>query len=139
MIGSALLLLLLGVLIGAGLLFAAVLVPAIFRILPASMARAFIGSVFSLYYLFATAISGAALALMVLIGQCLSPMLPIVLAMCCAAYVLAWRELTPRLMVLRDRGDTAGLRHIETAIQFLNTAQLAVFTALFVQVLQACV
>ncbi len=138
MIASTVLLLVLGTLLGATLLFAAVLVPAVIRILPASMARAFIGSVFSLYFMAGASLSGAALALLSLQRHCLPGLIAVVMALCCVTYVLAWRELTPRLVQLRDRGDRPGLRRIEGALQILNSAQTAVITAVFVQVLQRC-
>lgn len=137
MIAATVSLLLLGTLLGATVLFAAVLMPAVFRLLPTGMARAFIGSVFSLYYLFGAALSGAALAL--LVSQPCSPTLAhVVMALCCGAFILAWRELAPRILILRERGDREGLKRIEGAAQVLNTAQMAVVTAVFVQTLQFC-
>ena len=124
----------LGILLGANLFFAAVIVPAVFRLLPSGMARPFINSVFSLYYLFGAAISGAALALQVALPLA-NNLGASLLALCCGAYVLAWRELAPRVLILRDRGDSAALKRIEQAVQILNTAQMAVISALFFQTL----
>ena len=138
MIGTTLLLLVLGVLLGSGLLFAAVLVPAVFRMLPVGMARTFIRSVFSLYYLFGAALSGAALALLTL-QSCVPALSRVVVALCCVGFVLAWLQLPARLVSMRDRGDTTALRRIEAGSQVLNTAQLAVVSAVFVQVLRTCV
>ncbi len=136
-VSLSLLLLLLGILLGANLVFAAVLMPAVFRMLPVGMARAFIRSVFSLFYLFAAGLSGAALALLTL-QTCLPVLSRIVIALCCVGYVLAWLELTPRLVALRDRGDSAALKRMEGAAQVLNTAQMAVITAVYLQLLRAC-
>lgn len=137
MIAGTVSLLLLGTLLGANVLFAAVLMPAVFRLLPSGMARAFIRSIFALYYLFGAAVSGACLALLVT-QPCSQPLAKAVMALCCGAFILAWRELGPRIVLLRERGDSAALRRIEGAAQVLNTAQMAVTTAVFIQTLQAC-
>lgn len=137
MLASTVLLLLLGVLLGSGLLFALMLMPLVFRLLRDLSSRSFVANLFSLYYLFGAAVSGAALVLMFAL-PCTSSLMRTVLAAACAAYMLGWHELAPRILMARDTADEDSLRRLEQAGQILNSALLAITTALFAQVHLAC-
>ncbi len=136
MIATTVLLLVLGILLGSNVLAALLLMPAAFRLLPERSVHAFVTRVISPYYLYCAALSGAALAL--LFSQLAVPnVMRMVIALCCVGYVLAWRELLPRLMQYRERGDEPALRRLERAGQILNTAQMAVVSAVFIALLRA--
>lgn len=130
-------LMVLGMLAGANVLFAAVLKPVLIRLLPQRSARGFITHMLSLYYLFGALLSGVALVLLFSL-PCIDMLARLIMSLCCIGYLLAWRQLVPRLVLLSDRHDNDAIVRIDRAMQVLNTAQWAVSTAVFIQTFQAC-
>ncbi|ORE88723.1 hypothetical protein ATO7_02570 [Oceanococcus atlanticus] len=137
MLGVPAALMMMGMLAGANVLFAAVLKPVLIRLLPQTSARSFIAHMFSLYYLFGAALSGVSLALLFNL-PCVSMMARLVMSLCCVGYLMAWLQLVPRLVMFSDRHDGDAVQRLDRAIQVLNTAQWAVTTAVFIQTFQVC-
>ncbi len=137
MLGLPVALLVLGMLAGANVLFAAVLKPVLIPLLPQRSARSFIAHMLSLYYLFGALLSGVSLVVLFSL-PCISTLARVVMSLCCIGYLLAWRQLVPRLVLFSDRHDSDAIVRMDRAIQVLNTAQWAVSTAVFIQTYQAC-
>ncbi len=137
MLGVPAALMVLGMLAGANVLFAAVLKPVLIRLLPQTSARSFIAHLFSLYYLFGAALSGVSLALLFSL-PCVATIARLVMSLCCLGYLMAWRQLVPRLVMFSNTHDGDAVQRMDRAIQVLNTAQWAVTTAVFIQTYQAC-
>lgn len=121
--------LLLGMLSGTNLLFAVLLLPAFFHLVALPATRSYALHLFSVYYLFCGALSGAVLVLMFAL-PCADTLMRALLSLVCASYWLAWQQMRARLLLSEEQ-----LRHkqIQAGLQILNTAQLAVCMMLFMR------
>lgn len=121
--------LLLGMLCGVNLLFAVLLLPALFHLLLLSSARSYAVHLLSLYYLFCGALGGMALVLL-FAAPCADSLLRSLVCLVCVSYWLVWQQARHRLILLDDR---ARLGQIQAGLQILNTAQWAVCAVAFIQ------
>ncbi|MGJ8669729.1 MAG: hypothetical protein ACSHXK_09595 [Oceanococcus sp.] len=126
---TALASLLLGMLSGVNLLFAIVLLPALFHLLALPSTRSYALHVLSVYTLFCAALSGAALVLM-FASPCTDALQRALLSLVCGSYWLAWQQLRARLSFSAEQ---LRQKQIQAGLQILNTAQLAVCSMLFMR------
>lgn len=119
----------LGMLSGANLLFAVVLMPGLFHLLQVPATRSYAVHLLSLYYLFCGALSGLALILL-FATPCADTLLRTLLSLVCVSYWLAWQQARGRLLL-----DSASERvqQLQSGLQVMNTAQWAVSSAVFIR------
>lgn len=121
--------LLLGMLSGVNLLFAVLLLPALFHLLLLPATRSYAVHLLSLYYLFCGAMGGVALVLL-FATPCADSLLRSLVSLVCVSYWLVWQQARNRLVLLTD---STRLRQIQAGLQILNTAQWAVCAVAFIQ------
>ncbi len=131
MIAEAASLMLLGIALGSMVFFAAVVTPSLFQLLPVEAARPLLRGLFPVYYWFCGALCGVAALLLALPPT--QPLPAILIALCAIGFLLAHRELIPRIDLVRDRGDADAFKRLHQASVVLNTAQMAVIFAVFLQ------
>lgn len=131
MIVQAASLLLLGIVLGTMLFFAAVVTPSLFRLLPIEAARPLLRGLFPDYYLWCGAVSAVAAMLLFLPPTQVLP--AILVGLVSAGFFLARRELIPRMDMMREQADEDGFKRLHAASMVLNTAQMAVLFAVFIQ------
>ena len=125
--------LLLGMLSGANLLFAVLLIPAFCHLVTVPSTRSYAVHLLSVYFLFCGALSGMGLVL--LFGShCIETLSRVLLSLVCASYWLAWQQLRSRLLLGYKQ---ASQQQVQTSLQVLNTAQLAVTMVLFMRLVWA--
>ncbi len=131
MIADAAGIVLLGVVLGSMIFFAAVVTPSIFRLLPIEAARPLLRALFPTYYWFCGGVTLVA-AFLLLIPPSQVPA-GIFVGLAAAGFFLAERELIPRLDMLRASADADGYERLHKASVVLNTAQMAVISAVLLQ------